>query len=159
MKAHEEFMAKAMKVMRIAVLSYTELKEKLNKTQEMMNSALNLMEEAYAKPDPGPFVRPDNLEENEFLIVERNCVEVYTKDKYLPTPMPKDCVATPIHPWISVKERMPEEYLPVLTTNGYSTYQNRCWAKGSWWSGGARIPASNITHWMPIPKPPEVSHD
>ena len=44
MKAHEEFMAKAMKVMRIAVLSYTELKEKLNKTQEMMDSALNLME-------------------------------------------------------------------------------------------------------------------
>lgn len=37
--------------------------------------------------DPGPFVRPDNLTDKEFLIVERNCVEVYSKDRFLPMPV------------------------------------------------------------------------
>lgn len=49
-----------------------------------------------AEGDPGPFVRPDNLSESEFLIVERHCVEVYSKGEYLPTPMPKDSVAIPM---------------------------------------------------------------
>lgn len=154
MKAHEEFMAKAMKVMRIAVLSYTELKEKLNKTQEMMDSALNLMEEAYAKPDPGPFVRPDNLEENEFLIVEQNYIEVYTKDKYLPTPIPVGCVATPINPWLSVKLGLPDPCDPVLVTDGQKVFEAH-WESGTGFviSGGLKV-LNNITHWMPLPNPP-----
>ena len=154
MNANDNFNAKAMEVMRAAVQSYTELTDKLDKTVKMLNSALDLMEEACAKPDPGPFIRPDNLDENEFLIVEQNCIEVYTKDKYLSTPIPAGCIATPINPWLSVKHGLPDPCDPVLITDGQKVFEAH-WESGEGFviSGGLKV-LNNITHWMPLPNPP-----
>ena len=52
--------------------------------------------------------------------------------------------------WIPVTERLPYAYKKVLTYERIRGIQvNFCNDDGEWWIG------SKITHWMPLPKPPE----
>ena len=61
------------------------------------------------------------------------------------------------HRWISVGERLPEELVPVLIyepeyARGYKSMATAFRINGCWHGcvDGA------VTHWMPLPKPPEV---
>ena len=71
--------------------------------------------------------------------------------------------APTVNGWISVKDRLPEMYKAVL---GYAPYHNNVWAvtmreNGEWyiWSPVSRRYDPDfegpITHWMPMPEPPE----
>lgn len=60
-------------------------------------------------------------------------------------------------PWISVKERLPEELVPVLIyepeyARGYKSMATAFRINGCWHGcvDGA------VTHWMPLPELPEV---
>lgn len=59
--------------------------------------------------------------------------------------------------WIKCSERMPEELEDVLVTDGRSVevmYLNF----GLWYvtSTDSAICGDEVTHWMPLPEPPEV---
>ncbi len=61
--------------------------------------------------------------------------------------------------WISVKDKMPEEYSTALTINTAGFQHLFDWYHGEW----IRMvdlekiyrPNRRITHWMPLPKPPK----
>lgn len=54
-------------------------------------------------------------------------------------------------PWIPVSERLPDE------CNYYLIYYGVVEAYGSTWWGGDSYPfTDDVTHWMPLPDPPEV---
>ena len=59
--------------------------------------------------------------------------------------------------WISVKERLPERFEPVLVCrekNGSPYVEQGYKDVGEWWKVyGTRT--KHITHWMPLPEPPE----
>ena len=58
--------------------------------------------------------------------------------------------------WISVKASMPEEADEVLVfcRNGETTWTNLAHRVGKqWWRAG--VPMLYVTHWMPLPEPPE----
>ena len=65
--------------------------------------------------------------------------------------------------WISVKERMPEDYVNVLIamTDVAGTFVAVAWRENNGWNDGeGGWPEENVTHWMPVPEPPEeVSGD
>lgn len=60
--------------------------------------------------------------------------------------------------WISVKDRLPEESERVLVCRGkdagYPTLDTDRFCGEQWvrWR-------NSVTHWMPLPEPPEVSED
>jgi len=72
--------------------------------------------------------------------------------------------------WISVKERIPEQLKPILVVvngvvqnvtyeydsdsyvDGYALYQIHFFDE----EGEFYIPAEKVTHWMPLPEPPEA---
>ena len=61
--------------------------------------------------------------------------------------------------WISVKERLPEKNVPVLVweKQGFA-YVDRLEAECAWQIASTRH--AIVTHWMPLPEPPEeVSGD
>lgn len=59
--------------------------------------------------------------------------------------------------WISVKERLPERFEPVLVCrekNGSPYVEQGHKDVGEWWKVyGTRT--KQVTHWMPMPEPPE----
>ncbi len=72
--------------------------------------------------------------------------------------------------WISVKDRLPKEYEPVLVTYKSSSSVGRKWCSDGlatidkckiwhWWDSGDigdEVDEENkITHWMPLPEPPK----
>ena len=75
--------------------------------------------------------------------------------------------------WISVKDRLPEDdlnikkcingehfgFLTVLVYNGVVKQSNRFYSKASRFglpeTEGWEWSSSNVTHWMPLPEPPE----
>jgi len=72
--------------------------------------------------------------------------------------------------WISVSKELPEFHLRVLihkpvfydAINGMETrvgYRDKLDLKGNHWiyeiKSGNRVQHSEITHWMPLPEPPE----
>lgn len=61
--------------------------------------------------------------------------------------------------WISVKDRLPERFQPVLVCrekNGLPYVEQGCKDVGEWWKVyGTRT--KQVTHWMPLPEPPEVN--
>lgn len=74
----------------------------------------------------------------------------------------------PINPWISVKGKLPERYLPVIVSfelhNADGTIGHDCCAaflniNGEWIAFGYNVQNATIypkvTHWMPIPELPE----
>ena len=67
--------------------------------------------------------------------------------------------------WISVKEKMPPLDVDVLVaglSKGRMDVQRGglihplLWGKPRLWSSFDRIPHRKITHWMPLPEPPEA---
>lgn len=55
--------------------------------------------------------------------------------------------------WISVKERLPEDYVDVLWYDPISLQTMRVDMNGALWR--ADFTNGSVTHWMPLPKPPE----
>ena len=77
-----------------------------------------------------------------------------------------------IHRWIPVSERLPEDGLPrfsnvkqikvlavLISDKGVRTVRSQMRYKDTWATGHDRwlwkYSASEITHWMPLPEPPE----
>ena len=57
--------------------------------------------------------------------------------------------------WISVKDRVPESGIGVLVfTDDYCAYTAHY--DGYWWLSGEPTLSYDVTHWMPLPAPPEV---
>jgi hypothetical protein len=51
--------------------------------------------------------------------------------------------------WIPVSERLPDEEVRVLATDGTDVFDSE-YMSGNWeW-------CADVTHWMPLPEPPEV---
>lgn len=61
--------------------------------------------------------------------------------------------------WISVKDQLPEHFEPVLICrekNGSPYVEQGYKDVGEWWKVyGTRT--KQVTHWMPLPEPPEVN--
>lgn len=63
--------------------------------------------------------------------------------------------------WISVEERLPEKYTPVVIAYKDS-WGDMDSATGvisdreTWFGCGISIDPKSVTHWMPLPEPPEV---
>ncbi|MEB6502248.1 DUF551 domain-containing protein [Escherichia coli] len=71
---------------------------------------------------------------------------------------------SPVTPdgWISCSERMPKWYADVLVTDGEHV-EVKWWDESGYWNSwtelNSDIFADEITHWMPLPEPPqEVNH-
>ena len=65
--------------------------------------------------------------------------------------------------WISVKDSQPERGQRFLAYTKFrdriEVLQMRTWGEQGWAVGGLQL-GKDITHWMPLPEPPEVqSHD
>lgn len=60
--------------------------------------------------------------------------------------------------WISVKDRLPEKDQDVLCysnkNGGYKFFGYRGYISGEWMEGGV-LHIGDVTHWMPLPKPPK----
>ena len=66
----------------------------------------------------------------------------------------EDCRAQ----WISVEDRLPELFVPVIVCRKFGKDERRveqgCRDVNGWWKVyGTRT--KNVTHWMPLPEPPE----
>lgn len=68
--------------------------------------------------------------------------------------------------WISVKDRLPEVGDTVLFTgmSSYGTWfsTKRGWFDGTFWKrdeGETVYSSTPVTHWMPLPEPPEEEND
>ena len=60
--------------------------------------------------------------------------------------------------WISVKDRLPNSGTGVLVfTDDYCAYTAHY--DGYWWLSGEPTLSYNVTHWMPLPEPPEEAKD
>ena len=60
--------------------------------------------------------------------------------------------------WISVEERLPEDYedVVIIMRNGASSWYRVAYREyGGWSFGGGRRVTDEVTHWMPLPEPPE----
>lgn len=62
--------------------------------------------------------------------------------------------------WIKCSERMPEDFTDVLVTDGSYVEIMTLLTDGSWLvlleEGSTCVSVNNITHWMSLPKLPEV---
>lgn len=57
--------------------------------------------------------------------------------------------------WINVKDRLPEEFAPVIVCRKGGKVESGMLDVNGWWKVyGTRT--KNVTHWMPMPEPPEV---
>ena len=62
--------------------------------------------------------------------------------------------AAPMAEWISVEERLPEQYGPFLIADNEGNMEVATWTKQfGWFSGCYRV--KHVTHWMPLPEPPK----
>ena len=60
--------------------------------------------------------------------------------------------------WISVEERLPEQHRHVIGWQREWANSVEVWIGTSGkWLGGDFEPAGNVSHWMPLPEPPEVT--
>lgn len=57
--------------------------------------------------------------------------------------------------WIPVEERLPEEAERVLTWRGKDGINAECWTEWEGWELTALLSDERVTHWMPLPEPPE----
>ena len=61
--------------------------------------------------------------------------------------------------WIPVGERLPDNNDDVLVWRVEGYHEIGCHSSGLWWGGTFMDEAIYITHWMPLPEPPEVEND
>lgn len=64
---------------------------------------------------------------------------------------------SPVTPdgWIPVSERMPEPYEYVLVTDGFDGCEVMCVNTDGYWGPAKSLYPGGITHWMPLPEPPQ----
>ena len=60
--------------------------------------------------------------------------------------------------WISVKDRLPKSGKEVLFITGWKTMCVGFYRDFSGWSNGEFV-GIDVTHWMPLPKPPKEEDD
>lgn len=67
-----------------------------------------------------------------------------------------------VQEWISVKDRLPRNYTPVLAyipslaqTMQQTVHECHIGADGEWHSSTAPAYREGVTHWMPMPQPPK----
>jgi hypothetical protein len=62
--------------------------------------------------------------------------------------------------WIPVKERLPDQGVPVLwcdpTDSVWPTFVGKRDGKSIDWGGDLAIPLQQVMHWMNLPEPPAV---
>lgn len=63
--------------------------------------------------------------------------------------------------WISVDERLPDEFENVIVANkrGKQFDIDKAWWNGSHFDRCAKGLYHNVTHWMPLPQPPQEAND
>jgi hypothetical protein len=61
--------------------------------------------------------------------------------------------------WIPVSERLPEPGAMVAITNGKEVSAAQWWNNLRAWAVGREYIEDVITHWMPLPDPPEEAAD
>lgn len=61
----------------------------------------------------------------------------------------------PKSPWISVHDHMPPSGVPVLATDCAGTFWVNTWNDTPSFTGWARMTATPLMCWMPIPEPPK----
>lgn len=61
--------------------------------------------------------------------------------------------------WISVKDRLPEAYKNCLFSNGRYIDIGQRTGSGQLWCVAAHMMKSLPTHWMPLPKLPEMPNE
>jgi hypothetical protein len=93
----------------------------------------------------------------------RQCLQGYTYDECHRISLTDAQLALLRNPprWIPVEERLPEDggrFLVVVNSDGDPYADAANWWHGDWWTGEspAQKHACPITHWMPLPEPPEV---
>lgn len=69
--------------------------------------------------------------------------------------------AVSVPQWISVKERLPRNYIEVVVFDaiGKGMFLGAIGSSGEWEIPGYRTDAFNFTHWMPLPTPPKGEND
>ena len=77
------------------------------------------------------FVVDDNVEQAEYLIEH----------------------GVTVQEWISVDDRLPKNSDNVLVCHNNGLVTTNAWLGSNWWLNNER---NQITHWMPLPEPPEV---
>ncbi|EEW1619951.1 DUF551 domain-containing protein [Escherichia coli] len=86
-----------------------------------------------------------------------NRVQEYVKLERLRNALSGNYPVTP-DGWISCSERMPKGYADVLVTDGEHV-EVKWWDESGYWNSwtelNSDIFADEITHWMPLPKPPQ----
>ena len=64
-----------------------------------------------------------------------------------------------VQEWVSVKERLPKEKVNCIVHYKHSYFDNDdYWASGMCFYDGEKFlvdPAYKVTHWMPMPQPPQ----
>lgn len=77
----------------------------------------------------------------------------YTTDEEAFAQIPSADVAQ----WISVKERLPRNYIEVLAFDAIDRemFLGAIGSSGEWEIPGYRTEVFNFTHWMPLPEPPK----
>lgn len=69
---------------------------------------------------------------------------------------PKGVVGASGPKWIPVTERLPEKFQPVIVCREGGKVEQGYKDVADWWKVyGTRT--KKITHWMPLPEPPEVT--
>ena len=62
--------------------------------------------------------------------------------------------------WISVDERLPDERVLVLVSGFEGQVGVAHYAKGVWYTPEPQIVCgTDVTHWMPIPNPPQTGEE
>jgi hypothetical protein len=106
-------------------------------------AAAALREKAEREDPPIKMVIPEGIDEQALMEMIRNApVQI------LP--------CEPVQEWISVKDRLPEKFVDVLSYCDHNaSFQIDCVdEKGKWYSE-YKYSGYTVTHWMPLPQPPK----
>lgn len=83
-----------------------------------------------------------------------NRVQEYVKLERLQNALSGNSPVTP-DGWIPVSERMPEPYEYVLVTDGFDGCEVMRVNTDGYWGPAKSLYPGSITHWMPLPEPPQ----